>query len=53
MERSEIRADIDAARLFPDFAAFHPGYLLMPTDNPAKGIGEASSPERVKAVTGV
>jgi len=44
MERSEIRAGIDAARSFPDFAAFHPGYLLMPTDNPVKGIGEASLP---------
>jgi hypothetical protein len=29
MERSEIRVSIDAARLFPDFAALHPGYLLI------------------------
>jgi hypothetical protein len=56
MERSEIRVSIDAARSLPDFAVLHPGYLLrmsempeidtqlMPTDNPAKGIGEASLP---------
>jgi hypothetical protein len=53
MERSEIRAGIDAARSFPDFAALNPSYLPMSTDNPAKGIAEASSPERVKAVAGV
>jgi hypothetical protein len=28
MERSEIWVGIDAARSFPDFASFHPGYLL-------------------------
>jgi CO/xanthine dehydrogenase Mo-binding subunit len=57
MERSEIRVSIDASRSLPDFAEpvigpatsgrtrwLHPGYLLMPTDNQAKGIGEASLP---------
>jgi hypothetical protein len=29
MERSEIRVSIDAARSFLDFAALHPGYLLV------------------------
>jgi hypothetical protein len=29
MERSEIRVSIDAAQSFPDFAALHPGYLLI------------------------